>query len=194
MKSLIILLQLAIVIFLLVLLRFLLQRIRLYFQLNRFAKKYGFRCQILKKTFFLLFNKKNGSNVLLESDSTVYNVRTFGLLRKHCEIHFWHINEYSKTWYFLRSGFVAAQPIGKTNAEKRRQLGDFRVEAPLNLSADKEIIPILLLAPTNAPVRLTKMDAVQVVDLRAGDKIDDVLFADLDFMFRFICKRENKDI
>jgi len=194
MKSIIILLQLAIVIFLLVLLRFLLQRIRLYFQLNRFAKKYGFCCQILKKAFYLPLNSIKGNTVTLETDSCIYDIKVFGLLRKHCEIHFWGVTEYSMEWYFSRYGLdhKPYQFIGMTNEKKRRPIGAFGNNA--ETQSTKKHTSVLLLSPTHAPVRLTYRKENHLERLHAGDMIENAIFADLDYLFMYICKQENKDI
>jgi len=199
MKSIIIILQLALLIFLLLLLRFFLQRVRLLFSLKRFARKYGFRVSGFRPIFFLPVNTTKKNMITLETDNCIYDIKPFGLLRKNYELHFWGLSEYSMEWYFSRHG-LDHKPhlfIGTTNERKRRRIGAFVTS--LDATPGKEHTPVLLLYPSNAPVRLTYFKANQDYDLLcdylyAGDMIENALFADLDFLYRHICKLENKDI
>ena len=199
MKSIIILLQLALLIYLLLLLRFFLQRVRLLISLKWFARKYGFQASGFRPIFFLPINVTKKNMITLETDNYIYDIKPFGLLRKHCEIHFWSVSEYSMEWYFSRHG-IDHEPhlyIGATNERKRRKIGVF--EADLDATTVKEHTPVLLLSPSNAPIRLTYYKANQDYDLLcanlyAGDMIENTLFTDLDYLYRHICKLENKEI
>ena len=199
MKSIIILLQLALLIFFLLLLRFFLQRVRLLVSLKWFARKYGFRVRGFRPIFFLPLNATKKNMITLETDNYIYDIKPFGLLRKHCEIHFWSLSEYSMEWYFSRHG-IDHEPrlnIGATNERKRRRIGAF--EADVNANAGKEHTPVLLLSPSNAPIRLTYYKAnphydLLCADLYAGNMIENAIFADLDYLYRHICKLESKDI
>ena len=90
-------------------------------------------------------------------------------------------------WYFSRHGLDYKNPIGLTNANRHRSLGNSDWMAA---AGEKEVVPILLLSPTNAPVRLTQTQVNHLEKLRASDKIGDVIFADKDYLFRFIENRE----
>ena len=189
MKNVGILLSIALVLGLYIFLRFIIQRICFLVKLERFAKKYGYHVKMKFHDCLIPRNSSN-SSILIETDHSIYVVKLFGLFLKHCEIHFWNMSEYSTAWYFQRSEFIVSTPIGKTNRKPRRSLGDFDDTTHIDPSTPKERIPVLLLTPTNAPVRLTQLHVNHIKDLRAGDKIGDVLFADWDFLFRYIVKRE----
>ena len=88
MKSIIILLQLALLIYLLLLLRFFLQRVRLLISLKWFARKYGFQASGFRPIFFLPINVTKKNMITLETDNYIYDIKPFGLLRKHCDVVF----------------------------------------------------------------------------------------------------------
>ena len=166
-----------------VFLRFVIKRVRLFAVLRKFSNKHGYACKTPLSG--LLPNNRSKHLVQIETGSTVYSVKLFGLLRKHCDIHFWSSQEYSATQYFTRAEYIGGTPIGLTNA-RRRKLGNGNRKA----HSKKEVIPVLLISPANAPVRLTCTNVNHLEDLRAGEKIEDVLFADLDYLMRFIENRE----
>lgn len=183
MKALQILIAIALAIAVYVFLRFVVKRIWLFAVLRRFSKKHGYTCKI---PFSCLWpNNRNDSIVQLETGNTLYAVKLFGLLRKHCDIHFWNLKEYSATQYFTRSEYVGGTPIGQTGA-KRRNLGNENWA----VSSEKEVIPVLLISPANAPVRLSQTKVNHFEYLQAGERIENAVFADLDFLLRFI---ENRD-
>ena len=182
MKAVLILFTIALAIVVILLLRFIMKRLWLFYQLKRFAKENNYTCTIPRSC--LLPNNRNNHYVLICTENAVYNIKLFGLLLKHCEIHFWNAQEYSTDWYLMRSGFIAATPIGQTNHRPRRYLGKTDW-----LNTDG--IPVLLLSPTNAPVRLTQTNVNHLIELRSGDKIDNVIFADLDYLLRHIENRKN---
>ena len=183
MKSLQILIAIALVIVFYILLRFIVKRIRLLAVLHKFSKKHGYTCKTPLSC--LLPNNREKNVVQIETDNTVYSIKLFGLLRKHCDIHFWSLKEYSATQYFTRSEYVGGTPIGQTGA-LRRSLGNEN----WTVSSGKDVISVLLISPANAPVRLSQTKVNHFEYLRVGDKIGDTVFADLDFLLRFIENRE----
>lgn len=183
MKAVLILVCIALAITLYLLLRFIVKRIWLFSVLRKFAKQHGYNLNFPLSC--LLPNNRNNDIVKIETENTVYCVKLFGLLRKHCDIHFWSSQEYSATQYFSRSEYVGGTPIGQ-NGARRRSLGN----GNWALSSEKVIIPVLLISPANAPVRLSQTKVNHFEYLRAGEKIEDVLFADLDFLLRLIENRE----
>ena len=185
MKTILILIGIVAAVTVCILLRFVSKRVWLVFALKRFAEKHGYQCQIPLSC--LLPSNRNDHLVVIETGHIVYAVKLFGLLRKHCHIHFWSAKEYSMEWYFSRHGLdLHASPFELLAGAKRRSLGSAHWPA----AERKEVIPLLLISPAQAPVMLTKSEANHWEHLRAGEKIGDVLFADLDFLFRFI---ENKE-
>ena len=181
MKTIGVLIAIAIVIVLYLLLRFIVKRLWLFHQFRRFAKKHNYTCTIPRSC--LLPNNRNHRYVQIRTPNTVYNIKLFGLLRKHCEIHFWNTQEYSSTWYFTRMEYIGStSPLG-VSATRRRSLGNTDW-----LTADG--VPVLLISPAQAPVRISKTDVNHLVQLRAGEKIGDAIFADLDYLLRHIEHRE----
>lgn len=181
MKAAQIIISIALFVMVCILLRFILKRFWLFCSLKKFAKKHNYTCS-MPLSCLLPLNSGN-RYAQIRTPKAVYNIKLFGLMRKHCEIHFWSAQEYSTEWYFLRTEFVGTTPIGQTNDRRHRNLG--RADW---LAADG--VPVLLISPTHAPVRLTKTDVNHLVDLRAGDKIGDAIFADLDYLFRYIEKQD----
>lgn len=192
MKSVVIILAISLGVVLYIFLRFIFQRICFIFALHNFAKKYNYYVSKIPYSYLLPLNSSN-SSIVLKTDSSVYDIKLFGLFLKHCEIHFWSAREYSVEWYFSRRGLVGEPLIGETNAKPRRSLGNFDDTACLDPSSQRERIPVLLITPANAPVRTTQRHANKVVRLHAGDKIGGFLFADRDYLFRYIAHREQKD-
>jgi len=184
MKSIQILFGIAAAVTLYIFLRFIVKRIWLFMTLRRFAKKHSYICKMPLSC--LLPNNRNRQLVLIESEQSIYAIKLFGLLRKHCHIHFWSRKEYSIEWYFSRHGMdFQKTPHALLAGARRRSLGS----ADWPVSSEKEVIPLFLISPAHAPVKLTKT-AKHGELLYAGEKIEDVLFADLDYLVRFIENRE----
>ena len=183
MKSIQILFGIAAAVTLYIFLRFIVKRIWLFTTLRRFAKKHSYICKMPLSC--LLPNNRNLHVVLIETDSTLYAVKLFGLLRKHCDIHFWSSQEYSATQYFSRAEYVGGTPIGQAGA-RRRSLGN----GNWAIRSEKEVIPVLLISPANAPVRLSQTKVNHFEYLSAGERIENAVFADWDYLWRFIENRE----
>ena len=184
MKALFAILIIVVIVFIYMLLRFFIKRISFWNALKKFAKQNNYAYKISLHNIF----PRNSKNPLIEieTENTLYQIKLFGLLRKHCEIHFWNSQNYSVAWYFNRYGYVGTAPIGQTGSRNHRKLGNI----DWTTSTSKKIVPILLIDPANAPVRLTQTQANHLVDLRAGEMIENILFADRDFLFRYIEKTE----
>lgn len=184
MKILFGLLIFAFVVFVYMLLRFFIKRVSLRKALKKFAKQHNYTYKISFRN--LLPGNNTNRLVEVETANTIYRIKLFGLLRKHCEIHFWDSRNYSTAWHFNRYSLVGSAPIGVSGTCRRKNLGaDTWTE-----TESKNVVPVLLIDPPNAPVRLTQTHVNHLVDLRAGEKIENVLFADRDFLFRFIEKQE----
>lgn len=166
-------------------LRFIVKRLWLFAVLRKFAKKRGYVCKTPLSCLWP--NNRNNSIVEIETANTVYCIKLFGLLRKHCDIHFWSSQEYSATQYFTRAEYVGGTPIGLTGA-RRRSLGT----GNWTIGSEKEVVPVLLISPANAPVRLSQTDVNHFEYLGAGKRIENAVFADWDYLWRFIENRENQ--
>ncbi len=166
--------------YLYILVRFIMLRIRLFFEIKHFAKENNIEYKITTPAFLIPSNR-HGTAVILKTEKSTYNIRLFGLLRKNCAVHFWNKEMYSVEKFIPRMILVNETPLGHTNV-KRRNLGKW------NINADTEI-PVLLYSPANSPIRITKTQVNHIERLIAGDMIEDVLFADSDFLFRYISNR-----
>ena len=161
-----------------IILRFVFQRNILLLKVKRFAKKYDIECFITLSAFLLPSNRL-GAAVLLKAKDKTYNIRLFGLLRNNCGVHFWNKKMYSVEKFIPRMSLHDV-PLGHRPV-KRRKLGNW------NISNDAEI-PVLLCAPANGLIKITQTKVNRVERLLTGDRIEDVLFADWDFLFRYIVK------
>lgn len=191
MKLLLYILILAAIILLYLVVRFLIKRLVLISKLRKFAKENNYSCKITSPLFFLPFNRREKGAVLIETESTVYNIKAFGLLRRHCEVHFWNSREYSVKQYH-RLQFFGNRPIGQQKCH-RRKIGGFDYNDIKNYADYKLVVPILLLSPTNTLWSLTKMQDNKIFELKAGEKIDNILFADTPYLLWYITDREKRD-
>ncbi len=173
-------------VFLYWLLRFVVKRLRLLYQIKRFCLAHGFHYEC-KCIFSLIMpsNRNSKSAVLIHTKETIYHIRVFGLLRRGCEVHFWNLQQYSVEWYWTRRGYIASIPVGQ-RAVRRRVIGGFdQVE-----SKNRTVVPILLFSPAKGIVRLTQTQINRMEYLQVGDQIGDAIFSDKDYLFRFIDKKE----
>ena len=179
MKLLLYLLLLFVLHFLYILVRFILKRTKLLYQVKRFAKEHSIECIVTTPAFLLPINRY-GTVLLLKTEKATYNIRLFGLLRKNCAVHFWSKEQYSIEKYIPRMSLMESS-IGHRPV-RRRMLGKW------DTNSDTEI-SVLLYSSANSPIRITKTQVNRIERIEAGAMIDDVLLADTDFLFRFINKR-----
>lgn len=179
MKLLLFLLLLFVLHFLYIFVRFILKRTKLLYQVKRFAKEHSIEC-IVTTPAFLFPSNRYGTALLLKTEKATYNIRLFGLLRKNCAVHFWNKEMYSIEKFIPRMSLVDT-PLGHRPI-RRRKLGKW------DINANAEI-PVLLYASANSPIHITQTQVNRIERLMAGDTIEDVLFADRDFLFRYIANR-----
>lgn len=194
MKSLMIILLSALALGLYLFLRFIIQRMCLLISLRKFAKKYDYQLKINLWNCLLPLNGSSSSSIVIETNSSIYDIKLFGFFLKNREVHFRNTKEYSTSWIMPKEG-----RSGKTNeicANPLKSLGSFDDAIYIIPSVQKERIPVLLHSPDSfAFLRRTHLLSNHIVRLNVGDKIagSDLLFADSDFLFRHISKREHKD-
>ena len=162
------------------LVQFFFLRIKLLLKIKKFAQDNALDCKI-KTREFLTPSNHCGTAVLLKTSKNTYNIRLFGLLRKNCAVHFWNKRMYSVEKYIPRMSLVEKIPLGH-RAVRRRRLGQW------DIGSDTEI-PVLLCSPTKSLIRITQTNVNHIERLLAGDMIEDVLFADSDFLLRYIANR-----
>ena len=162
-----------------ILLRFAIKRLKLVWEIKHFAKVNGIQYKITIPAFLFPGNRY-GTAVLLKTAKSTYNIRLFGLLRKNCAVHFWNKEMYSIEKFIPRMSLVdtplAYRPV------RRRKLGKWN-------TGTKEEIPVLLYSSANSPIHITQTQINHIERLLVGDMIGDVLFADTDFLFRYIYNR-----
>lgn len=182
----------SLIVFLYIIFRFLIQRLSLALKLKKFAKKNSYNCKIVNPLFFIPLNFSNNGLVLIETDSTIYNIRVFGILRKHCEVHFWNIKEYSIKKYYSKLQILASIPLGHQSCHRRKTKGFNPVNIKIN-SNYKLSVPVFLFSPTNNLIRITQTQENQLKQLKAGDRIDNIIFADTSYLFWYISNREKRE-
>ncbi len=171
---------------------FIIKRFILIFKLKKFAKKNSCNCKIVNPLFFIPLNLSNNGLVSIETDSTIYNIKVFGILRKHCEVHFWNINEYSIKKYYLVKQFIASTPLGQKKCYRRKTGGFNPINTKVN-SDYKLSVPVFLFSPSNNLLRITQTQENQLKQLKVGDKIDNIIFADTPYLFWYISNREKRE-
>lgn len=160
-------------------LRFVLKRTKLLHHIKRFAKEHHLQCEI-SVSAFLKPSNRCGTAVYIRKGDTCYNIRLFGLLRKNCAVHFWNKEMYSVE-KFIPKMLLYDTPLGHRPV-KRRKLGKW------DINANTEI-PVLLYSSADSPLRIMQTKVNHIERLIAGDMLDGVLFADWDFLFRYIERR-----
>lgn len=196
MKSLIIILLFALTFGLYIFLRFIIRRMCLLISLRKFAKKYDYQFKRNLWNCLLPLNGSSKSSIVIETNSSIYDIKLFGFFLKNREVHFRNTKEYSTTWYLMAKGFSAKDNINTICASPLKSLGSFNDAIYIDSSVQKERLPVLLHSPDSfALLRCTHLLSNRIVRLHVGEKTagSDLLFADRDFLFLYISKREHKD-
>ncbi len=180
MKLLLYLIALLALWYLYITLRFVLKRTKLLHHIKRFAKEHNLQYDI-SVSAFLKPSNRCGTAVYMRKGDICYNIRLFGLLRKNCAVHYWNKEMYSVEKYIPRMCLVEDIPLGHRDV-KRRYMGEW------NLQSDSDI-QVLLYSPSNSSIRITQTNVNHVERMIAGDMLDGVMFADWDYLFRYIEKR-----
>lgn len=194
MKSLIIILLFVLAFGLYIFLRFIPRRIYLLILLRKFAKKYDYQLKINLWNCLLPLNSSSKTSVVIETNNSIYDIKLFGFFLKNREVHFRNTKEYSTRWIMPREGL--SEKTNEICANPLKSLGSFDDAIYIVPSVQKERIPVLLHSPDSfAFLRRTHLLSNHIVRLNVGDKIagSDLLFADRDFLFLYISKREHKD-
>lgn len=191
MKTVKILLIIALVFLLYIFLRFIIRRMCLLISLRKFAKKYDYQLKIDLWNCLLPLNGSSGSSIVIETNSSIYDIKLFGFFLKNREVHFRNTKEYSTRWIMPKEGL--SEKTNEICANPLKSLGNFDDAIYIDSSIQKERIPVLLHSPDSfAHLRRTHLLTNRIVRLHVGDKIagSDLLFADLDFLLRYIAKNE----
>ena len=166
-------------------LRFLFKRLRLLLSLRKAAKRAGTKITLSAPTFWLPTNRCKRCELFVTGDDFVYCIKVIGLFHKYCDLHFWNPREYATRKYLLRFQIEQATALGGKDVRHKRLNVDFSAGLPEN-DRNKRRICFYLLSPTNFPIHITKNDGNVIVDLLPGCKIDNILFADREYLYQYI--------
>ena len=194
MKSAIIILLCVLVLWLFFFLRFIVRRMCLLVSLRKFVKKYDYQLKRNLWNCLLPLNSSSKTSVVIETNNSIYDIKLFGFFLKNREVHFRNTKEYSTRWIMPREH--PAENMNEVCANPLKSLGSFDDAIYMDSSVQKERIPVLLHSPDSfAILRCTHLLSNRIVRLNVGEKIagSDLLFADRDFLFRHISKRECED-
>ncbi len=174
-------------------LRFFFKRLRLLLSLKKAARRADAKLRLMTPMFWLPTNRGKRSELLIKTGDAIYAVKVIGLFQRYCDLHFWNWQEYSTRKYLLRFQIDQSTPLGSKDARHKRLQVDFEVGLPED-SDGKQIIRFYLLSPTNFPIHITKNDGNLVVDLQPGDKIDNIIFADREYLYQYTALALHKRI
>jgi len=191
MKSAIIILLFALVLWLYFFLRFIIRRMCLLISLRKFTKKYDYQLKRNLWNCLLPLNGSSKSSIVIGTNRSIYDIKLFGFFLKNREVHFRNTKEYSTRWIMPKEGL--SEKTNEICANQLKSLGSFDDAIYIDSSVQKVRIPVLLHSPDSfAHLRRTHLLSNRIVRLHVGEKIadSDLLFADSDFLFRYISKKE----
>ena len=165
--------------------RYIFKRVRLIRSLKSAAKRAGARIRLTTPTIWLPTNRYKRCEFIVECSDAVYSIKVIGLFQKYCDLHFWNSHEYAKRKFLFHWQIEQSTPLGSKDTRHKRLDIDFKANLPANCDGKKHIC-FYLLYPTNSPIRITKNDGNLIVDLEPGSKIDDVIFADREYLIQYI--------
>jgi len=165
-------------------LRFFFKRLRLLLSLKKAAKDAEVKLTLTTPMFWLPTNRCKHSELVVTGHHYTYSIKVLGLFHKYCDLHFWNPREYATRKFLFHWQIAQAAPLGKTTAHRKCLDIDFSKGLPFDASSN--IIPFYLLSPTSSPIHITKNDVNVIVDLAPGDKIDNVIFADREYLYQYI--------
>ena len=165
-------------------LRFFFKRLRLLISLKRATKEIDAKLILTTPMFWLPTNRCKQSEILVIGHNYAYSIKVLGLYLKYCDLHFWNAKEYATHKYLFHWEIAQATRLGKRNVRRKRLSIDFTKALPEDFVG--KVYPFYLLSPTNSPIHITKTDAAVIVDITPGDKIDDIIFADREYLYQHI--------
>ncbi len=166
-------------------LRFFFKRLRLLTSLKKAAKRAGAALQLTTPLFWFPTNRCKHNEMLVKCADAVYSIKVIGLFQKYCDLHFWNAQEYATRKYLFHWQIDQATPLGSKATRHKRLDIDFDAGL-LEVSGGRQHIRFYLLSPTNSPIKITKNNGNSIVNLEPGDKIDDIIFADREYLYQYI--------
>lgn len=180
-----ILLVIAITLLCLLYLRFVFKRLRLLLSLKKAAKRAGAKLTLAAPTFWLPTNRCKRCELFVTSGEFVYCIKVIGLFQKYCDLHFWNAREYGTRKYLFRWQIDQATPLGTKDTRHKRLDIDFSAGLPDHAFGRKKIC-FYLLSPTNYPIHITQNEGNRIVDSEPGSRIDNIIFADREYVYQYI--------
>ena len=165
-------------------LRFFFKRLRLLNYLKKASKQADSKLTLTCFQFWLPTNRCKRSEILIECEDAIYSVKVLGLFQRYCDLHFWNAQEYATRKYLLRFEIEQASPLGSKGGRHKRLDVDFESHLP-ETAKGKPIIRFFVLSPANSPIRITKHDGNTIVDLEPAGKVDNVIFADREYLYQY---------
>lgn len=169
-------------------LRFVCKRLRLLFSLRKAAKHADAKISLVTPTFWFPTNRRKCCELIVTGDDFIYSIKVIGLFQKYCDLHFWSSREYGTRKYLLRFQIDQSTPLGSKDTRHKHLDIDFSVGMPED-TIGKQVLRFYLLSPTNFPIHITKNDGNMIVDLLPGNKIDNIIFADREYLYQYIALR-----
>ena len=164
--------------------RFFFKRLRPLIALKKAARYAGAKLLLTTPSYWLPTNQCKHSEILVIGDHFAYSIKMIGLFQKYCDLHFWNQREYATRKYLFHWQIAQAVPLGQKATTHKELNIDFTKGLPEDFSG--KVIPFYLLSPTNSPIHITKNDVNVIVDLVPGDKLDNVIFADREYLHQYI--------
>ena len=143
--------------------RFLVKRINLYFKLKSFCKKENLVLHKASAFWWLGIKKSGRCNFYIETSNSIYSIKLFPMLKSKSCLHFLEDRKYylEKFLIFFGSYGSSARFSFKSRVHNMGEF-DFRY----NFNKDwhlKKFVPVLLLNPTCASVKLKTGNGEQVI-------------------------------
>ena len=165
--------------------RYIFKRVRLIRSLKKAAKRAGAKIRLTTPTIWLPTNRYKRCEFVVDCSDAVYSIKVIGLFQKFCDLHFWNSKEYATRKYLFHWQIDQATPLGSKDTHHKRLDIDFNANMPKDCDG-KQHIRFYLLYPTNSPIKITQNNGNTIVPLEASNKIDDVIFADREYLIQYI--------
>ena len=166
-------------------LRFFFKRLRLLLNLKKAAKRCGAKLKLTTPSFYFPTNGCKRHELMVTGEDFIYCIKVIGLFQKYCDLHFWNAREYGTRKYLLKFQIDQSTPLGSKDTRHKHLDIDFTAGLPENTEG-KQVVHFYLLSPANSPIHITQNNGNAIVDMEPGSKIDDIIFADREYLFQYI--------
>ncbi len=161
-------------IFVLTALVFYFKRTALYVSLKKKAKKSDLKLKT-NFSFWFLFNFKKTADFSMTGNDKSYKVKILNVFKKCSEIHFFNSREYALCNYWSWREVTSQKPLAQRDITHR-------ILTSINPENDENVIPIILLSSRKPLIKATKTIENEICEISFGDKIENTVFANLDYI------------